>query len=350
MAEKFTGKSVNKFAVEAAGFQIVPDRCTQEEIVIVCPSCSDQSGNRGISVSTALTNCWRCGIGGNFFKWARGLGYEIEELEATALTVDEAQVYLNQLQAAANATNKVVPVYVSPVDLPRGFTRLEDEPNCYHARAIEKMARQKRLYWEDFVEAGVGFTREGPWEPFAIFPVTEYGVTTYYQGRTYGYVEEGKTTKKFPHRSVIPFGSKYWLYGIDQLRAVKASRVILVESILNVLSLRAELRYRGIDNVVPLAIFRHHISKEQAAKLAACRYVKEICLCYDSDATKDAWKQAISTYGITPEKFTVVEMPEGVDANDDAALAVDRWLDRKKGAGTEGILAGLESLAASVVL
>ncbi len=319
---------ITRFIVEST-FDVVADRCSGDEIVFICvePGCGDQGGNRSVNAKTHKTSCWRCGKGGDFFKWAKRLGYDIEN-EAPNLSADD--VFDEVEKIIKESEKRVVPIYVSPITLPKGFTRIEDDPDCYHAVRIERMAKRKRLRWKDMVKAGVGFTQEGKWEPFAIFPVTEWGVTTYFQGRTYNDPEEG-STKKFPSRSEVPLGSRYWLYNIDRLREEKASKIILVESILNVLSLERELELRNIEGVVPLAIFKHHISKEQAAKLAALSFLDEICLMFDSDATKDAYKSVSHAYKLSPEMFTIVEMPEGVDANDDAELAVDGWLKRKSG-------------------
>ena len=328
--------------VEGWGFEVVRDRCTREEIVIICQTqgCGDRSGNRGISIKSGKTNCWRCGKGGDFIKWARSLGHVIEEDEVN-VAVEDIPEALNSL---LKASNKISPAYVADVKLPSGFVSLCDEPDCGYAKLIAKMAKRKNLELEDFIRAGVGFTRlDSYWEPYAIFPVWEWGKVVYYQGRLYSKDKEVEMgmSKKFPSKKIVPLGSRHWLYNIDKLRA-KGHTAIIVESILNVISLEKELKARKIKGVIPVAIFKHKISREQAKKLAALRNVKEFCLMFDSDAIGSAW-DAVRKVGING-KLSVAEMPEGVDANDDAVIAVDQFFKRKSGNGSAGMLAQCEAL------
>ena len=158
-----------------------------------------------------------------------------------------------------------------------------------------------------------------------IFPVWEWGRVVYWQGRTMIDPFEG-STKEFPSRAELPRGSRYWVYGIDELRQT-GGIVVLVESILNVLSLRRELIARGLTEFVPVCIFKHHISPEQKDKIGRCRNIQELVFLYDSDATADADKEADSLVNCFP-RVSVAAMPEG-DANDNAALAVDQVLARR---------------------
>lgn len=319
-----------KAEVEAL-FEVVPSRCTADEIVIICPvpGCGDQSGNRGISLQTGMTNCWRCNKGGPFVKWARFLGYEISEDVSSALSVQKTSDLLNQ---AFEDRHKVLVPVVSSIKLPRGFTPLRKERGSVYYRLIEKMAVKKNLEQWDMVEAGVGFTRDDPyWEPYAIFPIVEWGNTVYYQGRLYR-SKPGDVTKKFPSKKFLPLGSKYWVYDIDEVRKQEAETVIVVESILNVLSLKKKIREMGLKRVVPVAVFKHKLSAPQIAKLLACRSVKELCLMFDADATASAWKSAESL--INKKKVTVACMPEvegkrTLDPNDDVELAMEMFEKRR---------------------
>ena len=305
-------------------FEVVPDRCTDEEITFLCPesSCHDKSGNRSVNLRSGQTNCWRCNIGGDFVKWASRLGIVIEKEE---FQVSEDSV-VTELHAALNKPVKKA-VYAIEVDLPDGFRPLEEGSRAYAAKRIARMAARKRLTMQDFIAAGVGHTDGNrAWDDYAIFPVTEWNKVVYYQGRTYDDPDYG-STKKFPSRQICPYGSRNWVYGIDEARY--AHGVIVVESILNVLSLRKELFARGIENVVPVAIFKHKISTEQAIKLAGLRHATEVCLMFDSDAIADAYA-ALGTNSLpVGVKRSVVEMPTKVDANDDAVMAVNLWQKRK---------------------
>lgn len=303
-------------------FHVVRERSTKEELVFVCPECGDHSGNRSVNLRTGKTFCWRCSKGqnnkGNFIAWARSLGYEF-------LKQDGAMgIPLDTLLEQDSEPQSVVPV-VKEVALPKGFTPIKRTPKNYYTKLITAMARRKNLDYCDFAEANVGYTMEDcRWEPYAIFPVYDYGKCVYYQGRTYIDVP-GETTKRFPSRSQVQWGAGYWVYNIDTVRQQKPDIVVVVESILNVLSLRWRLRELGWHSVVPVCVFKHHISRVQVLKLLQCSRVKEFCLLFDHDATNSAWR----TVGALGNKVavTVAEMPElshnqKCDPNDDVDAAI----------------------------
>ena len=91
------------------------------------------------------------------------------------------------------------------------------------------MAKRKHLDFDILANAGVGFTRDDPrWEPFAIFPVFEWGRPVYYQGRTY-VDTPGESTKLFPHKGECPLSSRYWLYNIDtEYRSIRSNVYVIV--------------------------------------------------------------------------------------------------------------------------
>lgn len=309
-------------------FRVVSGKCTSEELVIVCPECEDRSGHRSINLKTGKTFCWKCGKGKNnkgyFLAWARALGYSLSP-DSGSSSIPVENLF------NAPEPESVVPL-IQEVQLPRGFTPVARRPDSIYTKLITKMARRKNLDYVDFVEAGVGYTMDDPrWEPFAIFPVYEYGTCVYYQGRTYVDVP-GETTKRFPSRNQIKWGAGYWVYNINAVRETNPEMVVIVESILNVLSLRWKLRELGWDAVVPVCVFKHHISKVQAIKLLRCKGVKEFCLLFDHDAIEKTW-QSVGYIG-NKVKITVAEMPnrqgkEKLDPNDDVEAAISAIEHRK---------------------
>jgi hypothetical protein len=306
--------------VESMGLEVVRSKSSQEEIVVVCtePGCTDRSGHRGINTKTGKTNCWICNKGGLFTKWARRQGFEVDD-------IDENQHKSLEEIVVDKRPDKMLVAYSSDIKLPEGYTLIKDAPKSVYTRMIEEMAVRKNLDRETFERAGVGFTKtDYRWEPYAIFPVIEWDRVVYFQGRTYR-DKPGETTKKFPSRKDAPYGARHWLYNIDKLRQ-GAHTAIVVESMLNVLSLENEIRKRGWKGIVPVAIFKHKISQEQMVKLLSCRKLKEVCLMFDDDATADA--QA-STAGLTNTiRVSVAEMPYKVDPNDNAELACDIFMKR----------------------
>lgn len=332
-------------------FTVIPEKCNAFEICIICPEpgCGDRSGNRGIAVKTLLTNCWRCGKGGKLGPWAKRLGYELD-LEEGERTVGATFDEVEQLMSTLNEVGRVQPLsgYVPEVPLPLGFTYVKDEPDCSYSRLIGRMARQKNLELEDLIEEGVGFTdARTKWERYAIFPVFEWGRPVYYQGRTYTKPRDGGTTKKFPDRDELELGSRYWIHGIDELRE-QGGKAIFVESILNRISLKKELRRRGIEGYTPLCIFKHKVSTQQFAKVnqtrKLCRErgleISEAIFLYDGRTKKEveagvpgstirtAYEDAklfVNSY-----RTSVVKMPDTLDPNDDVQTAVDLLLERKQ--------------------
>jgi len=310
-------------------FQIVPHKCSHEELVFLCPECGDKSGHRSVNLRTGQTFCFRCNKGqhnkGSFLGWAKALGYSF------ANEAELSSIPLRDLLAPV-PPKSLIPI-ISKVKLPDGFTPIAKEPKSVYSKLIIEMAQRKNLDYEAFVDAGVGFTRVDPqWEAFAIFPVREYDLNVYYQGRTYIDVP-GESTKLFPNRSQVKYGAAFWVYNLDELRTTRAPIAVVVESILNVLSLRRKLRELGRTDMVPVCVFKHHVSTVQIVKLIRCSGLKEVCLLFDHDAIQATWRMVSAINNkIT---LTVAEMPmlngnEKLDANDDVNAAIEAIDNRKR--------------------
>lgn len=329
-------------------FTVVKDRSTATELVIVCPipSCGDRTGNRSINLSTGATNCWRCNKGHrNFYRFCRSLGHEVDEEDIPVATVSE----LNELVARAKLQqSKLVPV-VSEIQLPRGFIKVEDEPWSVYSKLVKKMAEKKHLEWQDMVQASVGFTRDDPWwEPYAIFPVHEWGRIVYFQGRKYRSAP-GEPTKRFPSKSSkgAELSSRYWVYNIDEVRRVNPKTVIVVESILNVLSLEKHRKRLGRNDVVSVCVFKHAVSDSQLMKLSAFESVNELCLLFDLDATQAAWDQAPRISVAKPVSVAELPATSGVrnfDANDDVETAWKSFERRRRHSPSRSLRRKLDSL------
>jgi len=310
-------------------FQVVPHKSSNEELVILCPECGDKSGHRSINLRTGQTFCFRCNKGqhnkGFFLAWAKALGYTFAN-ESELSTIP-----LRDLLAPV-PPKSLIPV-VSKIKLPKGFTPITEEPKSVYTKLITAMAVRKNLDFDAFAEAGVGFTRIAPkWEAFAIFPVREYNLDVYYQGRTYVDVP-GESTKLFPSKFDVKYGAAFWIYNIDELRNSRAKVAVVVESILNVLSLKRKFREIGCTDFVPVCVFKHYVSNVQVLKLIRCPHLKEICLLFDHDAIEATWKTVgTMTNQIT---LTVAEMPtldgnKKLDPNDNVDAALDALDTRRR--------------------
>jgi len=314
-------------------FRVIPERCSTDELVFICPECGDKSGNRSVNLKTGRTFCWRCNKGnnnkGNFLAWARALGYSLSN------TASNVGVDVGSLLYETTEQISAVPV-IQSVELPRSFTPIARTPKSIYTQLITEMAVRKNLIYDDFVEAGVGYAPDDSfWEPYAIFPVYEHRLCAYYQGRTYVDVP-GETTKKFPSRKEVKYGASYWVYNIDEARQPEMHTVIAVESILNVLSLRWKMRELGWKGIVPVCVFKHYISVVQSLKLLRCKNIKEICLLFDRDALDRMW-QGVAMLS-NKIKVSVAEMPyrsdnKKLDPNDDVEAAIVA-IEKRKGYST----------------
>lgn len=308
----------------ASAFKVVKDRCIGDEICILCPipGCADKSGNRFVNVKTLYTNCWRCEakqphhVKGLFR--AIGLNWEDDHVLEPS---EVAELLRGPVSKALTP--------VQDVPLPVGFEPLtENRDSCYW-KFCKRMAERKHLEIEDLEFTGAGFTREGAWEPFCIFPVYEGPRMAYYQGRTY--TDDGfDTTKKFPNKRDVPYGANYWVHGLDELADDRIHLVVLVESILNRLSLNRKFRELNITDMRAVCVFTHFLSRAQTAKMLRYRNVTEWCILFDSDSTALAHRTAVNLSSAI--KASVAEMPFGSnkdgsvrktnDANDDVETAL----------------------------
>lgn len=307
-------------------FEVVRDRCHGDEIVTICcvPGCGDTTGNRSWNLRNGKTSCWRCNMGGDAVKFMRWLGYAVEDSGTPMLSLDELFKVLDPPKPVS-----FIPV-ISEISLPDGFRTCYDNPNSVYTRSISEMAVRKNLTPEDVINAGVGYCiGDSSWQWFAIFPVVEYGRLVYFQGRTYwddtsAELTKSHSTKKFPSRKEAPLSSKYWIYGIDEIDKPGVDTVVIVESILNVLSLKAKFAELGVTNMVPICVFKHSVSKTQFLKLLRFKHIKEAILLFDFDAIDLSWKDARHIDDLI--RVSIAEMPyaDGVpklDPNDDVDAA-----------------------------
>jgi len=298
-------------------FEVIKNRSTDDEIYILCPvsGCDDKTGNRSINVKTLYTHCWRCHDPQphhvkSLFK-LKGLEWADDEGS------DGFEGFGQQLMEG-DMRKAVTPV--QDIELPTGFELLSNNRKSCYWRFCRDMAERKHLSIEDLEEAGAGFTRTGPWEPFCIFPVYEGMRCVYYQGRTYN--DEGfESTKRFPGKKEVPYGPSYWVYNLDALTDLQVSRVIVVESILNALSLRHKLRELDVAHIAPVCVFTHRLSRSQVAKFQRYRHIKEFCILFDSDSSDLAVETGARLGALLP--VTVARMPHSRSADGTARLTND---------------------------
>jgi hypothetical protein len=317
-------------------FQVVRERSTKSELCFICPSCGDQTGHRSVNLTSLLTNCWRCGSrDGHVAWWLRKIGHDLpdcyqDESEGYISAEDAAQALRRAAASLDHPPTPKRPCY-PPVELPRGFIALADDeplPGKKHSvywKMAARLAERKNLSIEDFVAAGAGFTRQDDlWERYLIYPIRMYGLKVYFQGRLFD-EEAGENTKRFPHRGQIGTGMGQVLYNHDALKGGKCA--VIVESILNVLSLKKALEQAGLRDLAPVSSLHAGLTKDQLRLLRAAK-LREICLLFDADATGKAWDLAkLVKWELSSVIVTVAEMPANpdnptLDPNDDVQAAM----------------------------
>ena len=323
-----------------AYFDVVDTRTTQDEVVIICPEigCGDASGNRSFNLKNGTTSCWRCGnpTSGHAGKWLVSKGVDISEIKNQAVPT----ALIDKIEASLTTNTKTKTQ--TTVSLPRGCRPLAGNSQHKIYQLISSMAVRKHLEIQDLIDAGCQFTdaifeSTADWRKYCIFPVYEMGRLVYYQGRTY-MDTPGASTKMFPSKHVLPQGSKYWVYNWDAASKPGVEVVIVVESILNVLSLKKALASLQATWAEPVAIFKHHLSDVQVQKLLLLD-APEICLMFDGDAVKAMWSEAKKL--ISSKQVSLANMPVGIDANDDVNLALERFEHRTKWSPLDALMASV---------
>jgi len=204
------------------------------------------------------------------------------------------------------------------------------------------MAARKNLTLEDFERVGAGYTEEGKWEPYCIFPVyypfracTTEPMVTYYQGRAY--LEETVPGKRFPGRHDVEFGMGHQYFWHPDYNPREAKVIIVVESVLNVLSLVRIFEEKSVDDpIAPVCVFKSGITTEQCIRLRdECEQAEEFCFLFDHDATRKADEAATRLRHLnTTRTYTVAQMPDTcgpkTDPNDDAEAALQAILKRRR--------------------
>jgi hypothetical protein len=322
-------------------FTEVPDRHRGDEFCIICPDCGDdRSGHRSINLRTGLTNCFLCNRGGHIDSWLKKHGVEPDD----DFGVNEGRHdWTLAIEKLVYGQRRRVSYGSADPKLPKGFTPLAQErlprgrkPNIYYT-LIAAMAERKRLDVDDFIEAGAGYTMDdAKWEPYCIFPVIEWDTARYYQGRTYC-DEPDRPTKRFPGKTLFPEGSVGHLYGYDDVRLPGTRCVVLVESILNALSLKKKFRQQGVQGTVPACCWQRSVSHGQWITLLKQQgHIEEVCIFFDHDATAKAWDAADKALKRYCPRFrvSIAEMPptcgHTTDPNDDIDTAFQAFTARKR--------------------
>jgi hypothetical protein len=107
--------------------------------------------------------------------------------------------------------------------------------------------------------------------------------------------------------------------------------VVVVESILNVLSLQRRLAELGLREYVPVCVFKHALSRVQHRKITRSRRLAEFCFLFDFDATSAAWRACGSVDDLL--RVSVAEMPDlgnpTLDPNDNVDAAIEALQRRR---------------------
>lgn len=203
-------------------FDIIQNRCTKEEICIICPysNCDDKTGNLNINPKKELYHCWVCDARGSIGSLFRD--FKIEWINEGYAYVEKVHPLLNMIQINEKDNEKD-----NEINMPKEFVRLYDinkKDKLYNIRnmAIKYLKKNRKLTKKDIEENNLGLMKDSKslWGAI-IIPV--YDATSrliYYFGRYFLRIGERYNNPVRSREDV------FW--GLNRLNP-KLSRVVICE-------------------------------------------------------------------------------------------------------------------------
>lgn len=262
-----------------------------------CPFCGG-SYKFGYHPGKDLANCFRCPY------VSKGV-FLVKELEKFH-TVGEVYSFLktqdfSDISLIVRPQQEVSKPEENVRVLPEGFKLLfkrsrksfKVKSSVEHYLTVDRGLSERILR-----KAKVGFCTKGPFEGFIIFPVIEKVKVIYFQGRNF----QGDYPKfKNPPEEDLGVTKSNLLY--NRILLKKASKVYIVESIINVLTLDFQA----------VAGFGKTFNRKIISELIQSP-VKEFIIALDPDAVK--WAITLGLALVEYKEVKILEFPEGKDVND----------------------------------
>lgn len=232
-----------------------------------CPYCGSKN-TFGINIESLKINCFKnCGIPKKPLK----LLMVMENLS----TYQEARIFLSATEEHQGYERLVAKAVkhkeYNPIELPQGYTLISMGKSIL-ADAARRSLTKRGFNIKKLAYCGVGYTLEGEYAGYLIFPFYDNSTLKFFQGRIFaGFGPKMKN----PPEEVYGIGKSQLIYNRDALYMYR--RVYVVESITNALTIG--------DNAT--ALLGKKASQYQLSQLikAPC---EEIIIILDPDARSEA--------------------------------------------------------------
>lgn len=260
---------------------------SRNHIISTCPFCG-KDDHFYINTITQLFDCKKCGEDGNIFKLLIHLGklYLIGDFKS----IERSRIKL--LSEYSEIEDEVVNIKVENRKLPIGFKRI------YESDYLKSRKFVKRNFEDNII----GITNLKPsLKNYVIFSINENDGCKGFVSRYTKVIPEEQ--KKFILRYRNDKGANFskLLYGFEKVNK-KTKTLILVEGLVDKITLDNFLRLDLYDDIKSLATFGKKISQYQILKMLESG-VENIILIFDMDAIKEMKK-----FSLELNKFFNVEI------------------------------------------
>lgn len=234
------------------------NRLRNEEYAFHCTFCNHHKKKLQINLTSFRWHCWICNTGGHNLKQL------FKKLKATREQFKELFALLGEYKPSNPEELKK---YEQVVSLPKEYLPLWEKRNTPDYKRVMLYLTQRNIDLYDIIKYGIGYCEDGPYSGRIIVPSYDIdGKLNYFVGRSF---YETKLKYKNPPISKNIIGFDLFINWNEP--------IILVEGVFDAIAIKR--------NVIPL--FGKTIPDNLMRKIIQNK-VKEIYLCLDKDALKDA--------------------------------------------------------------
>lgn len=285
---------------------------SRNHIISDCPFCGKEN-HFYINRTTQLFDCKKCGVDGNIFKLLHHLGKLF--LIGDFKSIDRTKIKL--LSDLAEENNEEIELTTPIRKLPFGFKRI------YTNSYLESRKFHKRNFENNII----GITKLKPsLENYIVFSINEHDGCKGYVSRYSLPIKKGdKSILRYRNDKGANFSKL--LYGFEKLNK-GTNTVILVEGLIDAITLDNFLRTDLSNDLKVLATFGKKISQTQILKLLE-KGIEKVILIFDYDAIGEMKK-----FSLELEKYFEVEVgfTFSKDINDSTEIEIGNIFDNLKSA------------------
>jgi len=265
---------------------------TRGWVNICCPFCDDPSNHCGVSPTSELFSCWRCGKTGHFVDLL---------MELTGLPFSQCKDIVSESSISfkehTEETSEPDVVDTVEVKLPERFELIT---NGINFPLLDDYLKRRNISRATLIEHKCGICRVGRYMNRMIIPVFYKGELASFQGADLS----GFANLKYRSAPIEMGRINNFLYNYDKIKS--GGRMIVEEGVLDA--------WRTGDEAV--AAFTSNLTKEQK-RLIIAKNLEELYFCFDCELT--AYYKAIEEAKEFEAYIPVVEvlqLPFGKDPDE----------------------------------